>query len=249
MASYLDNPDIAAARDSANQAQTAYGQAQQAAITLPDMLKTALSTKLGDNNPIVANRNTALQKYFDVAGSAPLDVTAKSAGGNSDVVFNPAQQQALINSKRGAALAPVSGLNALFGLEVGGLPDIINSTANAYNAQVVGMGNKATSARQAYQDLLQEAQMRQAQEAAAAAAAEDARRWGLTYNLDKYKAEKTGSGAGSGINWGTPFGSSPIPQGNSLPQDFQPDDYNQVQSSSTPSREPYMSPEFMKYLS
>lgn len=195
--SYLDDPNLAAARSNANQAQSAYGAAQQAAITLPDMLRESLSKKLGSENPVIAARDSSLKSYFDVAGAAPLNVTHTSAGGNSDHIFNPAQQQSLMTSQRGAALAPVSGLNALLGLEVGGMGDIIDSTGRAYQGVVTGLGNQAQSARQAYQDLFGELQARAQEEAAARAAEEDARRWGLNYDLDVQKLQKSG-GSGSG---------------------------------------------------
>ena len=164
--SAYDDPNLSAARGAAQSASDAYGKAQQAAYTLPDMLKEALSKKLGADNPVVANRESALKNYFTASGNAPLEVTPRSAGGLSDYVFNPAQQQALIQAKRGAALAPVSSANALFGLEVGGLPDIINSTSNAYQGQVAGMKNTADQLWQTYQALFGEAQQRAAEQAA-----------------------------------------------------------------------------------
>ena len=226
--SFLDDPNLQAARTQSQGAQSAYGAAAAAAHTLPDMLKESLSKKLGTNNPVVAAREAGLQKYFDVAGAAPLSVTNTSAGGTSPYIFNPAQQQSLMTSQRGAALAPVSSANALFGLEVGGLDDIIGSTGRAYQGQLAGLQNNATMARQNYLDLFGDAQIRAEEESAQIAAEEEARRWGLNYELDKYKAYKP-SGGGSGYLLSPEMQKEwldrQFPKTNQLPKDFTPDDY------------------------
>lgn len=151
MADYLNDPSLQAARNTANTAQQNYYGAQQASYTLPDLLKQALTTKFNEaSNPLMADINTARQRVYTDMSNAPLQVMQPQTG----VIFSPNQQAALIDKYRAPGIANLAGLMDRYNLETGGLQNIINSTANAFQAQTAGLQGKAETARQSYTDLL-----------------------------------------------------------------------------------------------
>lgn len=156
MQSTYDNPQLQQARTQAQGAQQTANAAATADMTLPDMLREALTKKFSTNNPIVAQREGALQNYLNTTTQAPLDVAPQSVGGNAPVVFNPLQQANLIQQKRSAALAPLASLNDLFGLQTGGLENTIGVASRAHQAETQGLQQNAQLARQNYEDILTE---------------------------------------------------------------------------------------------
>jgi hypothetical protein len=83
-------------------------------------------------------------------------VTAKSAGGNSDVIYNPEQQANLIQQYRSPSIAHLATLNDLLNLSTGGIENIIGATSRADQGAVAGMNADAQTKNQTYQDLLTE---------------------------------------------------------------------------------------------
>lgn len=154
MASIYDNPNLQNAQTASSQATQAYNTAATDQITLADSLKEALNKKLGTGNPLIQQREGALTNFLNTSTQAPLDYTAKSAGGNSDVVYSPLQQANLIQGRRSAALAPITTLNTLLGLETGGVGNIIDSVSRANQARVAGLQGNAQLAQQNYTNIL-----------------------------------------------------------------------------------------------
>jgi hypothetical protein len=154
--SLYDNPQLQSTRGAYESAERAATQAESSAISLPTMLKEALNKKFSADNPLVQGREQALQNYLTVAERAPLDVTAKSAGGNSDVVYSPLEQSSLIGAKRATAMAPLSTANYLLGLAEGGIADVVDSTSRAGQAEASRLRGNASLARQSYTDLFSE---------------------------------------------------------------------------------------------
>lgn len=154
--SVYDDPRLASARSAYETAQRSATETSAAAATLPTMLRDALNKKFSADNPLVQGRERALQNYLTVNSSAPLDVTAKSAGGKSDVVYTPLEQSSLIGAKRAAATAPLSTANYLLGQAEGGISDTVDSANRAATAEATRSQGKASLARQSYADILDE---------------------------------------------------------------------------------------------
>lgn len=148
-----NTPQVNQAQTDANNAESTANAAATTAMTLPDQLKQALTTKF-ESNPLYGQRENALTNYLNTTTQAPLDYTAKSVGGDSDVVYNPLQQANLIQARKSAALVPLTTINDLLGIETGGLNNIIDSASRAAQAQVAGLQSNAQMARQKYQDIV-----------------------------------------------------------------------------------------------
>lgn len=154
--SIFDSPELQQVKSEAATAASNYSSASAAGISLPDMLREALTKKFSTSNPLIQQREGAVKNYMTESSAAPLAVTPKSAGGQADVVYTPQEQAALIGGRRAAAMAPVSSLNALLGLTQTGLENVIGATGRAYEGQVAGLKNEADLKRLAYTDLLTE---------------------------------------------------------------------------------------------
>lgn len=154
--SYYDDPKLTQARTAYETAERAATSAQSAETKLPDMLREALTKKFSADNPLVQNRESALQNYLTVNAQAPLDVTHKSAGGLSDVIYSPLEQSALIERKRASATAPLSTANYLLQLAEGGMGNIIDAGTRAAQAQTIQRQGEAKLKRQSYTDILDE---------------------------------------------------------------------------------------------
>jgi hypothetical protein len=156
MPSLFDSPELTKVRSEAQTAASAYSSASAAGISLPDMLRDALTKKFSTSNPLIQQREGAVKTYMTESANAPLAVTPKSAGGQADVVYTPLEQASLIAGRRAASMAPLTSINALLGLTQSGMENIIGATGRAYQGQVEGMKANAESKRLTYTDLLTE---------------------------------------------------------------------------------------------
>lgn len=154
--SVYDDPRLQTARGNYETAERQATTTEASAVSLPTMLRDALTKKFSADNPLVQGRERALENYIRVGDQAPLDVTPRSAGGNADVIYTPGQQSALIGAKRASALAPLSTANYLLGLAEGGITDIVDSASRASLAEATRQRGNATLARQSYVDILDE---------------------------------------------------------------------------------------------
>lgn len=183
MASIYDNPALQEARTAAQTATQTAASESAAGISLPDQLRSALNAKFSTANPIYADREAGLKDYLNATTQAPLNVTHTSAGGTSDVVYNPAQQANLIQQYRSPSIARLQTLNDLLGLATGGMENVIGATSRAHQGEVAGLNAKAQNANQNYRDLFGELSAR-AEEAYKA----------QQLQLEREKIAKSGSG-------------------------------------------------------
>lgn len=156
MASLYDNPELSAARTAASSASSNASALSSQAQSLPDMLRQTLTKKFTTDNPLYGEREGALTDYMKATTQAPLDYTAKSGGGNSDVVYNPLQQANLIQGRIANPLARLSTANSKLALASGGIGDTVDSATRAYGGIVSAAQGDAASKRQAYDDLFKE---------------------------------------------------------------------------------------------
>lgn len=189
--SYLDSPDVTQARNTANQTQQAYSNAQAEGMTLPQRLTEALNKKFSTNNPMVQQREGQLNNYLNVLDTSQSSVLPEN---NNGTIFSPIQQANLINSRRNAAFTPLTTTNYLLGLEQGGIGDVVDSVGRAYGADVQRMQGQAEAARNNYLDVYGLAKDKAAYAAQALADAESKRRWEAEFN------KPSGSGGGSSID-------------------------------------------------
>ena len=103
-------------------------------------------------------------------------------------------------------MTPYNNLQDILATRIGGINELVSAGGAQGRADLSLAQSNASLLRQNYQDLLGEYQGRQAEEqarqaalAAEAAATEDKRRWELNYNLDKYKANKSGGSELGGL--------------------------------------------------
>ncbi len=152
--SYLNDPSLTAASTNATNAQNTANSDASGAISLPDLLKQTLDAKFSNNNPLIATQGQQLKDYLNTSTQAPLDYTAKSAGGNSDVVYSPLDFANLVQGRKAAALAPLAGTNFLLGESTGGIQNIIDASSRAAQAQAATAQGYATNTENTFQHLL-----------------------------------------------------------------------------------------------
>lgn len=176
MSSLYDSPELNTAQATASAAQGDYLNSATRDATLPDLLRKALNDKFTNNNPLMQDLNTARGNYLNTTTSAPLSVLPEN---NNGIIFNPAQQEDLINRRKTAALSPVMLLNDLLGIQTGGIQNVIDSTSRAAAAETMGKKGKADTAQNAFQNLLDLVSKRQSE-----------KEFNLNYNLEKEKLAK-----------------------------------------------------------
>lgn len=135
--------------DYISKAQTA-NQMGASSMTLPDLLKKTLQTKLADN-PIVQERSDAAGNFLRELGNAPTTVTPDATGG---VVLDPTQQANLISARRVSALMPLLNANQRYNLMTGNLNDLVSQVGNIYGAQAKQAQGEATLSGDIYKTTL-----------------------------------------------------------------------------------------------
>ena len=78
--SIYNDPNLSSAKSAYESASSAAVNAESSGYTLPDQLKSALTAKFSQNNPLVQAREGALKNYLHETTAAPLSVTSTSAG-------------------------------------------------------------------------------------------------------------------------------------------------------------------------
>lgn len=120
------------------------------ALTLPDILKDALTKKFGTDNPLMQQRGTALQNFL-TAGTT--DKYSNPAN-NNNVVYSPTQQRSLEATDRAAAVVPLVNLNDIISQGYGGIGNVVDSASRAYQANAKVEEGKATLSQNKYLDAL-----------------------------------------------------------------------------------------------
>lgn len=144
-------------------------------------LKTNLTSIFTKDNPMMAQRETALQDYLNTPSStrASLLPANQPMVEGSPLNFSPTQQNAIVEARRNAALVPLAGLNSSIVGQYGNLGDILNAAAQSYQSQLDAAKSRATSAQDLYK----------------LAVAQD--QFDRQLALDRYKADQS-SGGGMG---------------------------------------------------
>src|SRR3990167_6165793 len=120
--------------------------------TLADELRKAIGERFAQSDVAKQGAESRTQ-FLSAATQARADVSGLIQGG---AILSPTQQQSIIASKRGAALAPVMGANVMQEAAFGTLEDLLNAGVNAWNAQSQYQTGMAGLAQQSYTSLLNE---------------------------------------------------------------------------------------------
>ena len=155
--SIYNDPNLASAKATAQTANQNALSSEVAGMQLPDMLRQALTAKFTDNNPLIADMGRAREDVMNSFTGAPLSVLPEN---NNGMIFSPTQQADLIQRQRSAPIARLSTLNDLFGLNVGGIQNVIDSTGRAFGAQTRATQGQAELAQNNVAQLLQELQLK-----------------------------------------------------------------------------------------
>lgn len=154
------------------EAQTAGGEAGKLQESIPGLLsglKSNLTSIFSQDNPMMQERENALQTFLNVpsqtrAGLLPANLPMVEG---SNLNLSPTQQNALVTASRNAALVPLAGLNQSIVGQYGNIGDILGNAANMYASSVTAAQNRASIAQQAFQNALaQEQEARQGRTAA-----------------------------------------------------------------------------------
>lgn len=149
-----NDPGLVQARNNASTAMSNYGTAQQATLTMPDMLKAALDKKFqSQDNPLLGQRDKAFADYSNTNNTGNLTVSPEN---NNGMIFSPSSQLEQIQGRRTSALTSILSLTRLLAAGEAGNNNFIDQATNNYKTQELGAKNKADSARQSYVDLLDE---------------------------------------------------------------------------------------------
>lgn len=149
-----NDPGYVQAKNDAATAYSNYGTAQNATLTMPDMLKSVLDKKFASNdNPLNQMRENA---YGDYAGAANTGYQAVLPQNNQGMIFDPSSQQEQIQGRRNSALVNILGANRQIESGLGGITNIIDSATKSYQAQENSAKTKAELARQKVSDLFAE---------------------------------------------------------------------------------------------
>ena len=173
----VDQSQLESLRQQSEQSAQQASQMATTYTTLPDYFQQAVSKKLGSENPLVQQRESAL-KNFLTAGTQYNTETAQKylpQGVGQNVIFSPTDVMNLLYQQRAAASVPLSTANLILGAEYGGIQNAIESATRAYQAQVQAAQAAAERQRQSYTDAytqwVQEQQMAYQQQALAQQAA------------------------------------------------------------------------------
>jgi len=155
--------------------QSAYGSYEEsankaieynsAASMLPQKLKEAINEKLDYNKDLIEKKNQLASDYFN----APSEARAKYADQSSpNAVWNPMQAEALVSQYRNQAWQPYQTASDVLTARTGSIADIIDSASNAMVASATTAKDKATLARQKWEDLFSVAKQKESDKSTAA---------------------------------------------------------------------------------
>jgi len=145
----VDNATVQSLLDQANAAQSTAMADKSTAATLPGMLTDALNKKFGESNPLIQARDTAMTNYLTAGTGAEKKYLPENQGGT---IYSPTERRSLISQDEANASVPLFSIQDLISRAYGGIGNVVKSASDAYNAQVQNELDKATLARQSYQD-------------------------------------------------------------------------------------------------
>ncbi|MCK9370277.1 hypothetical protein M0R04_10255 [Candidatus Dojkabacteria bacterium] len=123
---------------------------QSAASLLPDKLKAAINEKLDYNKDLIEQKNKYAEQYFN----APSEARAKYVDPESEnYIFNPFQAESLVSQYRNQQWQPYQTASDVLSARTGSIADIIKAATDAMVASATTAKDKATLARQKWEDL------------------------------------------------------------------------------------------------
>lgn len=145
-------------------AQTQAANLTEKAPGLLESLRQNLINVFSKNNPIIAERDTALSNFLSSGAKARAETlpSALPEVAGSQLNLSPTQQNAIVESRRSAALAPLAGLNQIVSAMYGNIPQIVSSAGNIYQSQIEAAGKRAQLAQQSYENAFRELQQKEA---------------------------------------------------------------------------------------
>ena len=183
-----NDPGLVQAKNEADTAFQQYGTATANAISMPDMLKSALDKKFASqDNPLFAQQAGAVSNYANILDTGYRDVLPEN---NQGMIFSPESQQAQIQGKRNSALGELSGINSRIAGGFGGIENVIKEATNTYRAQATASQFKSEGARAKYMDLLDQIDRKVAQLNTDRDFAENTRQFNLEMALKQQEAAK-----------------------------------------------------------
>ena len=157
---YYQDPRIAEAQAKAKSTQETYASAAANDITLPDLLKSALTKKFSTDNPLIRDIEGARTDVLNSFTGSQASVLPQN---NNGMIFSPTQQADLIQRYRSPSVSRLSTLNDLFGLNVGGIQNVVGETSRASQAQTALKKGAADSAQNDLKSLLDLLELQQGQ--------------------------------------------------------------------------------------
>jgi hypothetical protein len=171
---YSNNPDLTAAAGAVDTANATASQYQTAAANLPSQLTSAINEKLDYNKDLITTKNQSMVDYFNAPSAARLEYQD---------IFNPFQREALVQTATNNSYLTYKNNQDILNARTGSIQDIISKATGAFNSQVKSAENAAASAKDKLAYLLQMAGLKS-----------DVAYKKAQLAIDKYKADKTGSG-------------------------------------------------------
>lgn len=152
MVNSLDWGPVEQARQQSQSAQQSATEFESKGYTLADQLRQAIGAKFGETG-IPQATATARANYMAAPAQIRSDIAGQVRGGT---IFSPSQQQALMASKMGSALVPLSAANIIQSAGYGTLEDMIGAGTRAWQAQTAQKQGAAQLAQTNYANILNE---------------------------------------------------------------------------------------------
>ncbi len=134
-----------------SQAQQSATSLSAQALTLPDELRKSVSERFA-SNPLLQQREQVLEGALNVGTKTRANIAEQVKGGT---IFSPSQQLAIEQSRRSAAVSPLSTLNEIIGVQRGGLENVIGAASRSAQAQAQLASGAAQQEQQQFQNLFQ----------------------------------------------------------------------------------------------
>lgn len=148
-----------------NQAYEATNQVGTLATSVPTLLNELKQNLVGifsKNNPLIDERNKALEGYMSTAAQSRADVLPSNMPTveGRPLALSPTQQNALTTSRLAASFAPLAGYNEILKGMFGNIGDMVAGAGNLYETQVGASQQRAANLMDLYKTAVQEEEAR-----------------------------------------------------------------------------------------
>jgi hypothetical protein len=139
------NTDLNTLKTNAYTAADEAGNIQTQAPQMLQQLKSNLVGIFSKDNPIMAERETALQDYMNSPSTTRASLLPSNMGmvEGSNLNLSPTQQNAITTARSNAALVPLAGLNNIIRNQYGSIGDIVQGAGASYDAAIRGSQTRA----------------------------------------------------------------------------------------------------------